>query len=327
MTRVVSFINLKGGVAKTTTLVQLAETLAFIRGRRVLVIDLDPQTNATIALMGEGRWEGVDEAGQTLAQLFLDQIHGTHYFDLARAVVPGVSNLNLIHIPQDVQLGPEITYPRIDLLPSSIRLIEAQDRMTDISQRSYHTVSPMGVIRQFLSPIFGRYDYVLIDCPPNLGYITQNGLEVSDFYLIPTIPDRLSTYGIPQIVRTIADLARARRLKIRCLGAVVTKYQVTSKTHVRGLEGLPELLTRAFESSGLPPAPLFEVRIPQANATAEAMDYAGSPRNFKEKYGRGKSGSGLMYELPIALADEFVRRLDEASVPAQGTEAAENSLP
>ena len=62
---VLSFINLKGGVAKTTATVQLADTLAFMKQKRVLVIDLDPQTNATLALIGEERWARADEAGQT----------------------------------------------------------------------------------------------------------------------------------------------------------------------------------------------------------------------------------------------------------------------
>jgi chromosome partitioning protein len=307
MTHVVSFINLKGGVAKTTTLVQLAETLAFIKGKRVLVIDLDPQTNATIALMGETRWEAADEANQTVAQLFLDQIHDTHHFDVTRAIVRGVSNLNRITIPQGMELGPEVTYPRIDLLPSSIRLIEAQDRMADISTRSHYTVSPMTVIRGALED------------RPNLGYITQNGLEVSDFYLVPTIPDKLSTYGIPQIVKTISGLQRARNLKIRCMGVLVTKYQTSSGIHKRGLEALPTLLERAFEGNGQTPAPLFEVRMPQANATAEAMDYDRSPTNFRDKYGRGKSGGfSNLYELPMLLADEFIHRLDEVGMDEAG---------
>ncbi len=312
MTHVVSFINLKGGVAKTTTLVQLAETLAFIKGKRVLVIDLDPQTNATIALMGEARWEAVDEAGQTVAQLFLDQIHDTRVFDVNRAVVRGVSNLNRIRIPEDMELGPEVTYPRIDLLPSSIRLIEAQDRMADISTRSHYTVSPMTVIQRALEGRFSQYDFVLIDCPPNLGYITQNGLEVSDAYLVPTIVDKLSTYGIPQIVKTISRLRTARHLKIRCMGVLVTKFQTGSNIHKRGLEALPGLLERAFLESGEETAPLFEVRIPQANATAEAMDFDRSATNFRDKYGRQKSGSySNLYELPMLLADEFMHRLDE----------------
>lgn len=317
MTHVVSFINLEGGVPKTTTLVQLAEKLAFIKSKRVLVLDLDPQTNATIALMGEARWEAADEAGQTVAQLVLDQIHDTHVFDVNRAIVRGMSNLNRITIPADMHLGPEVTCPRIDLLPSSIRLIEAQDRMADISTRLHYTVSPMEVIRRALKHRFSSYDYVPINCPPNLGYITQNGLEVSDFYLVPTIPDQLSTYGIPQIVKTISRLRRARSLKIACMGVLVTKFQVSSGLHKRGLDALPELLERAFVESGEVPAPLFEVKIPQANATAEAVDYDRSPTNFRDKYGRGKSGSySNLYELPMILADEFIHRLNERDAEA-----------
>lgn len=69
MPQVISFINLKGGVAKTTAAVQLADTFAFMKRKKVLVIDLDPQTNATLALIGEGRWERADEERQTLAHL------------------------------------------------------------------------------------------------------------------------------------------------------------------------------------------------------------------------------------------------------------------
>jgi len=177
------------------------------------------------------------------------------------------------------------------------------------------------VIQRALEHRFRAYDYVLIDCPPNLGYITQNGLEVSDFHLVPTIPDKLSAYGIPQIVKTISKLRRARSLKIACMGVLITKYQVSSSIHKRGLEALPELLERAFAESGEVPAPLFEVKTPQANATAEAVDYDRGPTNFRDKYGRGKSGSfSNLYELPMILADEFIHRLaewnEEAAHPA-----------
>ncbi|MFC4456295.1 ParA family protein [Deinococcus sonorensis] len=322
MSRVISFINLKGGVAKTTTLVQVAETLAFMRGQRVLVLDLDPQTNATIALMGEDAWERVDEAQQTVAQLFLDQIHGTRTFELPRAIVRGVSNLNRITIPAELQLRPELLYPRIDLLPSSIRLIEAQDRMADIPQRSHYTLSPMEVIRRHVAPVFGQYDYVLIDCPPNLGYITQNGLEVSDDYLIPTIPDRLSTYGIPQIVRSIADIQRARDLRIQLLGVAVTKYDSRSRTHKAGLDLLPALIRRACQDAGVPRAPLFETIMPQANATAEAMDSQHSPGNFRDKYSRSQSGGRALYEYPVALTAELLEEIERQTAQLMGAGAA-----
>ncbi|MFD2608684.1 ParA family protein [Deinococcus taklimakanensis] len=107
-----------------------------------------------------------------------------------------MSNLN--RVPADVieQLPPEAHYGRVDLLPGSIRLIDVQDRMQDIAARSHYAVNPMEVVRKHVAPHFGAFDYVLIDCPPNLGFVTQNGLEVSDHYLIPTIPDRLIRFQI-----------------------------------------------------------------------------------------------------------------------------------
>lgn len=213
MPQVISFINLKGGVAKTTAAVQLADTFAFMKRKKVLVIDLDPQTNATLALIGEGRWERADEERQTLAHLFLDLLGGTRHFDPKKAIIRGVSNLN--NIPPELieQMPSALQYGRVDILPSSIRLIDVQDRMQDISVHTNYRLSPMSVLQNYIGPFFEKYDYVLIDCPPNLGFITQNGLEVSDFYLIPTIPDRMSTYGIPQIASKIDEIRRNRELK------------------------------------------------------------------------------------------------------------------
>ena len=134
--------------------------------------------------------------GRPFAHLFLDLLGGTAHFEARRAILRGVSNLN--RVPADVieQLPPEAHYGRVDLLPGSIRLIDVQDRMQDIAARSHYAVNPMEVVRKHVAPHFGAFDYVLIDCPPNLGFVTQNGLEVSDHYLIPTIPDRLIRFQI-----------------------------------------------------------------------------------------------------------------------------------
>ena len=312
MPEVISFINLKGGVAKTTTAVQLADTLAFMKQKRVLVIDLDPQTNATLALIGEERWAQADEAGQTLAHLFLDQVNGTQGFEVNRAIIRGASNLN--RVPETVidQLPEDSRYGRVDVLPSSIRLIDVQDRMQDIAARSFYAVNPMEVVRKFVAPRFAAYDYVLLDCPPNLGFITQNGLEVSDHYVIPTIPDRLSTYGIPQIASRIGDVRRARDLKIRCLGVVITKYQSSSTQHRQGLERLPGDLERAFAGSGDPVPPILTTVMPQTNASAEAMSFDRRTGTYRDKYGSNQVGGQAAYRYGLDLADELEDRLTPA---------------
>ena len=256
MPKIVSVINLKGGVAKTTTTVQIAECLTSEFSKRVLVIDLDPQTNATIALIEEEEWEELDKAGQTLFQLFNDKLEKSDEFQLSKACQKGVSNLGI---------------PRLHLLPSSIRFIDIQDRISEIPAKTGYSMNPMEILKNAVHPILKDYDYVLIDCPPNLGFITRNGIEISDYYLIPTISDTLSTYGIPQIIRTIDQFTKERPLSIKCLGLVITKFDSKSKSHARGRRNLPVRITKIFNDLGLNQAPIFETVMPQANATSEAM--------------------------------------------------------
>ncbi len=167
----------------------------------------------------------------------------------------------------------------------------------------------MEVLKTSISSEFMNFDYVLVDCPPNLGFITKNGIEISDYYLIPTIPDHLSTYGIPQIVRNIHDFSEKRSLKIQCLGLLITKYSSTSKAHKRGMETLPARFNEIFRKLKIKPATIFETLIPQANATAEAMEFESRPRTFREKYGKTKSGNLYLYEYVIDLTKEFIRRV------------------
>ncbi|MBZ9751848.1 ParA family protein [Deinococcus sp. HMF7604] len=311
---VLSFINLKGGVAKTTATVQLADTLAFMKQKRVLVLDLDPQTNATLALIGEERWAQADEAGQTLAHLFLDLLHGTQSFDPARAIVRGASNLNRVPPELMAQLPQGTQYGRVDILPSSIRLIDVQDRMQDIAARTHYSVNPMEAVKKYLAPQFAGYDYVLIDCPPNLGFVTQNGLEVSDHYLIPTIPDRLSTYGIGQIAGRIGELRRARGLRLTCLGVLLTKFQGSSTQHRQGLSRLPGDLDRAFAGTGEATPPILTTRLPQTNAAAEAMTHDRPASTYRDKYGSNVVAGQAAYKYGLDLADELEDRLRGLSV-------------
>lgn len=292
MTTVVSVINLKGGVAKTTTTVQLAECLASEFSKRVLVIDLDPQTNATIALIGEERWEELEEQKQTLFYLFNDKLEQKSDFNINKAIQSRVSNLRLRFL---------------SLLPSSIRLIDIQDRIRDISDKTSYSINPMEVLKTAVYNQFKNYDYVFIDCPPNLGFITRNGIEISNYYLIPTIPDSLSTYGIPQIIKTIHDFKTTRNLQIECLGLIITKYSSISSAHSRGMYELPARFANIFKELRIPEAPVFSTMIPQANATAEAMDFGATPSTFKQKYGRSKSGDRYLYEYVISLAQEFMK--------------------
>jgi chromosome partitioning protein len=88
----------------------------------------------------------------------------------------------------------------VDLLPSSLDLIDVQDRLATVPSGKFYAINPIDLLRRSVRDVLDDYDLVLIDCPPNLGIVTLNGLRLSNGYVIPTIPDILSTYGIPQIV-------------------------------------------------------------------------------------------------------------------------------
>lgn len=102
----------------------------------------------------------------------------------------------------------------------------------------FHSNIPTEIIKRALKPIINNYDYVLIDCPPNMGLITLNGLRISDAYIIPAIPDVLSTYGIPQIVNRVSEFSENIGEDIDCLGIVATKVRGQSSLHSRTIDVL-----------------------------------------------------------------------------------------
>lgn len=272
MTHVVATINLKGGVGKTTITAALAETLSGEFGKRVLLIDLDPQTNLTIMMIGEQRWGELDAAGLTLAALFEEALGDRTGSVNAEALI-------------DRQVSPLSTVTSVNLLPSSLRLIALQDRVTDIG--AGHTE----VLARALKPVLADYDYVLIDCPPNLGAMTLNGLRLADAYLIPTIPDVMSTYGIGPVQERIRQFADEWGRSIVELGVVVTKYRQASAVHRTTVDDL----NRNKQISMV-----FPSLIPEANQIAAAAEFTDFG-TLRKKYGNDGQFAALR-----DLAQDFI---------------------
>jgi chromosome partitioning protein len=283
MARVISLINLKGGVAKTTTTVAVAETLASRFGKRILVIDLDPQTNSTVMLLGEPRWKQLNEKGWTLATLFKDALEPhDKTFNLDKTLQRKVS---------DVQ-GAE----RVDLLPSSLDLIDVQDKLASAPTGQFYSVTPIDLLRLAVKSKLEDYDIVLVDCPPNLGIITLNGLRISEGYIIPTVPDILSTYGIPQIIKRVRNFSREIAEEITPIGIVITKFQANSRTHANVMSNLRK------END----PPVFNTVIRQADQIAAAAEFQESGRRtLKQKYGYGDLADSYAY-----LAAEILKKLE-----------------
>jgi len=283
MAVVTSIINLKGGVGKTTLTLALAHYIASEHSKRVLVIDLDPQTNATIALVTERRWRERDKEGQTLYQLFKDQLDNTHVFSAQEAIMTRVSNV-----------GGGI--PGLDLLPSSIRLHRIQDRITKIADLDTYRTGPIYALRESLRGVLPHYDHVLIDCPPNLGTITLNGIAISRYFLIPVVPDILSTLGVPLVLDRMADFALRAQHEIFGLGIVVSRFRPTSRLHKATVTSL-----RREAIPGIHP-PIFNTIIPEAVEVAEAADVEEPVASLRQKF-----GGTAQHRLFSALADEYLR--------------------
>lgn len=286
MAIVISFINLKGGVGKTTTTVAVAEMMAGVFQRKVLVIDLDPQTNATLMLIGEQKWEELNDTKCTIAQLFVDATDPEHRkFNLSQTLQRQVSNV------KDVET--------LDLIPSSLDLINVQDRLASIPSGRFYATSPIEILRRGIRPIIDNYDYILIDCPPNLGIITLNGLRISQGYIIPTIPDILSTYSIPLIIKTISEFSEVIAEPIEPFGIVISKYQADMILHDRTI--------RDF-SRYSKDAQVFATKIPQNHQIAEAAEFI--ERNqfmtLRQKWERTEQ-----FDSYLSLTKEIIKRVME----------------
>jgi chromosome partitioning protein len=266
MAHIISIINLKGGVGKTQTTIALSEFIASYYNKKVLIIDLDPQTNATVSLMDENQWLEMDKKGNTIFQLFNDKIYNTELFNIKNSIVKNVSNVNS-------------GINNLDLLPSSLRLIDIQDKLPLVSNSGYFIKTPITILKEALSETIKNYDYVIIDCPPNLGLITLSGIYISDYYLIPTIPDILSTYGIPQILTRINAFKNDANIGIKPLGIIISMFRSNNRLHNSIIESL-----KYKEKKGDYPR-IFNTYIPLSIKIAESTEYQSKSSTLSQKYG------------------------------------------
>ncbi len=192
MGRIYTLVNQKGGVGKTTTVINLGAYLAYY-GQRVLLVDLDPQANATSCL-------GVDKRTVT---------GGT--YDVIIGASPVMNNI--LHNPR----------LKLSLLPSSPALAGAEVELVPELARETR-------LKEALKPIIERYDYVLVDCPPSLGLLTLNGIVAAqDGVIIPVQCEYLALEGIGQLTQTIQRIRTALFPSLRMRGVVLTMFDGRTK--------------------------------------------------------------------------------------------------
>ena len=204
MPTVVSFINYKGGVGKTTSAYHVACSLAQHHRQRVLMIDIDPQTNLTFLCASIEQWERRKRNVGTIKNLYDRFTHSlpleVRRFIWNDAVVVGrrpISGLDMI--PCDIDLLGE------DLSRDS-EIVGTFPTMQALRQNARRYMRERSFLVEVIDEVSDRYDWVIIDCPPNLYLMTQNALHASDYYVVTTIPDHLSTIGLNILTRKVREI-------------------------------------------------------------------------------------------------------------------------
>ncbi len=187
MSRIIALANQKGGVGKTTTAVNLGASLAR-DGARVLLVDIDPQGNASSGLGVVAR-DGIPTVYDVL--------------------IRGLPAFRAIHRAED--------QPGLDLLPANRDLVGAEVELVGVRDRET-------ILRDTLVPVAGDYDFVFIDCPPSLGLLTLNTLAAADSVLIPIQCEYYALEGLSQLLNTIQLVQRGLNPHLEIEGVLLTMY-------------------------------------------------------------------------------------------------------
>ncbi|SEH22546.1 ParA family protein [Rhizobium sp. NFR12] len=199
MTVVVSCVNLKGGVGKTALAVNFAAYCGK-NGYKTLLVDLDPQTNATFSCISPEAWAKHRNENGTVADLL-----GVRNTEHAEGNVKTTDDV----IIEDV-------FPGVDLVPSDLNLFTID---LDIGGRNAREK----LLKKALKDIMDEYDVIVCDCPPNLTLPTQNALAISTHYVVPVSPDFLSSLGIALLIRRVKKFADDMELEIKNAGIVLSR--------------------------------------------------------------------------------------------------------
>lgn len=215
--KVISFINMKGGVAKTTSSVEIASILAKEHNKKVLIIDLDPQTNATLSLITLEQWEKIKDSSTIADVLGMNRGMSSRNeeYDINSAIIENVCGIETLDlIPSHL----ELTFLDLDLVSRPARECILQNQIKNLSK---------------------QYDYILIDCPPNLTLAPQNALVISDYIIVPVVPEVFPSIGLPLLVNRVNNWKKnIASCHVEFLGMIFTKVDNRYNMHSEQMDAL-----------------------------------------------------------------------------------------
>ncbi|MEN8221355.1 MAG: AAA family ATPase [Pseudomonadota bacterium] len=197
--KILSFVNLKGGVGKTALSVNFA-AFCGLKGLKTLLIDMDPQTNATFSCISLEVWKDHSINKGTVANLMGMKRHTTaegSYITADKVIIKDV-------------------FENCDLLPSHIDLFTIDLDMAGATARETK-------LKRALNPIIGKYDIIICDCPPNLTIPTQNALAISTHYAVPVSPDFLSAIGVGILLNRVKEFCDDLDHHLTHVGIIISR--------------------------------------------------------------------------------------------------------
>jgi chromosome partitioning protein len=258
MAQVITVANQKGGVAKTTTVIHLGAAIAQL-GKKVLLVDLDPQGHLA---------EGFGIVSDKLKTEISDVLDGSK--KITEVIIPKVR-------------------PNLDLAPSNIRLSDMELTLVNLRFREYK-------LKRAMEPVLTLYDYIIIDCPPNLGLLTINALMAANKVLIPMATEYYSMLGVSLLIKTVQAIQREANTNLSILGIIHTRNKHTLHAH--------EVISRTLAELG---SQVHIFKTPVNEST-----------RFTEATGMGKTVFDSHPDLPgakayRAIAEEIVKTTSMSS--------------
>lgn len=242
MCKVIAVTNQKGGVGKTTTTVNLGAGLAE-SGKKVLLVDSDPQASLTVSL-GYKEPDGIDHTLSRILEMVVND----------EAIEDGYG---IIHHKEN-----------LDLLPSNIELASAEVSLVNAISREF-------VLKNYIDSIRDRYDYIIIDCMPSLGMLTVNALTSADSVLIPIQAAYLPVKGLQQLIKTIGMIKKRLNRSLEIEGILFT--MVNSRTNYA--KDIISEVTEVYGGS----VPVYDIQIPMSTRAAETSAYGRSIYEYDPK--------------------------------------------